>query len=72
MTETPARSFAHRKWSKPSTMFLASYENGTTAYFVIDGKVDPSEEFRALGIAVDRQQQGRLPPGTTKSVKRVR
>jgi hypothetical protein len=53
-------------------MFLASYENGTTAYFVIDGKVDPSEEFRALGVALDRQQQGQLPSGTIKTVKRVR
>jgi hypothetical protein len=53
-------------------MFAATYESGSTAYFVIDGKVDPDEEYKALGIARDRQQQGQLPPGTILSVKRVR
>jgi hypothetical protein len=72
LTEAPARSFAHRKWAKPSTMFVATYENGTTAYFVVEEKVDPSEEYRVLPVALDRQQQGQLPSGTIKTVKRVR
>jgi hypothetical protein len=53
-------------------MFIATYENGTTAYFVLDGKVEPSEDYRVLSLALDRQQKGQLPSGTIKTVKRVR
>ena len=53
-------------------MFVAIYESGVSAYFVVDGKVGLTEEYRAVVIAEDRQQQGQLPPGTITRVKRVR
>ena len=58
--------------SIPTPATLAKQPNVASPHFVIDGKVDPSEEYRVLGTARDRQQQGQLPPGTIKTVKRVR
>jgi hypothetical protein len=72
LTDASNQPSKPRKWGKASTMFVATYENASTAYFVIDGKVAPSEEYRVLGTALDRQQQGQLPPGTISTVKRVR
>jgi hypothetical protein len=53
-------------------MFLATYEDGRTAYLVVEGHGGPEEDFRALAIARQRQHVGELPEGTIRTVKRVR
>jgi hypothetical protein len=53
-------------------MFIATYEDGQTAYFVIDGKVEPADEYRVMDVARKCQLAGALPPGVIKTVKRVR
>jgi len=52
-------------------MFAASYEDGRTAYFVVENTAR-ADDHLAVSLARDRQARGELPDGTIKGVKRVR
>jgi hypothetical protein len=53
-------------------MFAANYEDGRTAYFVVENHGPPSEDYRAISMAKERQGSGELPDGRIVTVKRVR
>jgi hypothetical protein len=55
-----------------SVMFAANYEDGRTAYFVVEGHGRPNDDYLAGPIAKERQERGELPDGVIRSVKRVR
>ena len=55
-----------------SVMFAAHFEDGRTAYFVIQGHGPNEEDYLALQVAQERQQSGELPEGVIHTVKRVR
>jgi hypothetical protein len=54
-----------------SVMFAAHYEDGRTAYFVIDNH-EKTDDHLAGSVARERQASGELPEGAIKTVKRVR
>ncbi len=56
----------------PSVMFSVLYEDGRSAYFVAEGHGGPDQDFRAMGMAQERQQAGELPEGVIRTVRRVR
>jgi hypothetical protein len=53
-------------------MFAASYDDGRTAYFVIEGHSGPNDDHVAIIIAKEQQEAGILPEGNITRVKRVR
>ncbi len=55
-----------------SVMFAVNYDDGRTAYMVIENHGKPSEDYLAGSVARERQEAGELPEGTITSVKRVR
>ncbi len=55
-----------------SVMFAAHFEDGRTAYFVIKGHGTSDEDYKAPGVAQERQRLGELPDGVIRTVKRVR
>jgi hypothetical protein len=55
-----------------SVMFAANYEDGRTAYFVVEGHGRPNDDYLAGPIAKERQEKGELPDGNIRTVKRVR
>jgi hypothetical protein len=55
-----------------SVMFAVSYDDGRTAYFVIEGNIGPGEDYLAISAAKEQQQAGILPEGNITRVKRVR
>ena len=62
----------YRKFSTAnSTMFAANYEDGRTAYFVIENCAK-ADDHRAASVARERQDRGELPDGVIAGVKRVR
>ena len=56
-------------------MFAATYEDGRTAYFVIENCAK-ADDYRAASVAAsvahERQGRGELPDGIIARVKRVR
>jgi hypothetical protein len=52
-------------------MFAASYEDGRTAYFVIENRTK-ADDHLAHSVARELQERGELPDGTITGVKRVR
>jgi hypothetical protein len=66
------RRVASYKARGKSVMFSAHFEDGRTAYFVIQGHGTSEEDYLALDIARERQRKGELPDGGICSVKRVR
>jgi hypothetical protein len=69
---SPFRKTQQGRARRPSVMFLATYEDGSTAYFVVEGHGGSDEDYRALGIAQERQRAGELLEGVIRTVKRVR
>ncbi len=72
-----ANEFHPRKFRVPlprstSVMFAVEYDDGRTAYFVIEGHGTSEEDHRALPVARERQLAGELPEGVIRTVKRVR
>ena len=64
---------AYRKsFRTNSVMFAAHYDDGRTAYFVIEDHGKPSEDYLASTVARGRQESGDLPDGKITTVKRVR
>jgi hypothetical protein len=55
-----------------SVMFAVSYDDGRTAYFVVENHGKASDDHLVGPIARERQAQGVLPPGTIIGIKRVR
>ncbi|MGO4706834.1 hypothetical protein AB4072_13780 [Microvirga sp. 2MCAF38] len=55
-----------------SVMFAVSYDDGRTAYLVVENHGKASEDYVVGEIARERQEQGTLPEGTILSIKRVR
>ena len=55
-----------------SVMFAVSYDDGRTAYLVIDNHGKSSEDYLVEPIARERQASGALPEGTIVGIKRVR
>ena len=56
----------------PSVMFAVSYDDGRTAYFVVENHGKSSDDYRVGSIAREQQEQGALPEGTITTIKRVR
>ena len=54
-----------------STMFAAHYDDGRTAYFVME-KRSAGDDHLAGPAARERQTRGELPEGQIVRVKRVR
>jgi hypothetical protein len=61
-----------RAQTAKSVMFAVNYDDGRTAYMVIENHGKSSDDYRAAPIAKERQETGALPDGTIVSVKRVR
>jgi hypothetical protein len=55
-----------------SVMFAVNYEDGRTAYLVVENHGKPSDDYVVGSIARERQEQGTLPEGNIVSIKRVR
>jgi hypothetical protein len=55
-----------------SVMFAVNYDDGRTAYLVIENHGKPSDDYLVGPIAKERQEQGTLPEGNITSIKRVR
>ena len=53
-------------------MFAVSYDDGRTAYFVIENHGKPGNDHLVGAIAKERQEQGVLPPGAITGIRRVR
>ena len=60
-----------RSTNANSTMFAANYEDGRTAYFVIENCAK-ADDHPAAFVARERQERGELPDGVITGVKRVR
>jgi len=62
-----------RKTNHPkSVMFAVTYDDGRTAYMVVENHVSPSEDYLIGATARDQQRSGHLPDGTITTFKRVR
>lgn len=55
-----------------SVMFAVNYDDGRTAYMVVENHGKANDDYRAGPIAKDRQASGELPDGTIVGIKRVR
>jgi hypothetical protein len=55
-----------------SVMFAVNYDDGRTAYMVVENHGKSSDDYRAAPIAKERQEAGTLPDGVITSIKRVR
>jgi hypothetical protein len=64
-------SFKRSSFAK-SVMFAVNYEDGRTAYLVIENHGASGHDHRVSAIARERQEQGSLPEGTIAGIKRVR
>lgn len=55
-----------------SVMFAVSYDDGRTAYLVIDNHGSGDQDYRVGALARERQARGELPEGSITGIKRVR
>ncbi len=55
-----------------SVMFAVNYDDGRTAYMVVENHGKSNDDYLATPIAKERQEAGALPDGTIVSIKRVR
>jgi hypothetical protein len=55
-----------------SVMFAVGFDDGRTAYLVIDNHGSADQDYRVAAVARERQARGELPDGTITTVKRVR
>ena len=55
-----------------SVMFAVSYDDGRTAYLVVENHGQSSDDYMVGSIAPAQQEQGTLPEGTITGIKRVR
>ncbi len=65
--------FSFRKPSfTRSVMFAVSYDDGRTAYLVVQNHGTSDQDYLVPTIARERQAQGELPEGIISTIKRVR
>lgn len=65
--------FGYRKTAPSrSVMFAVSYEDGRTAYLVVEKHGTRDQDYLIPTIARERQTQGELPEGAISIIKRVR
>jgi len=55
-----------------SVMFAVSYDDGRTAYLVVENHGQSSNDYMVGSIAQEQQERGTLPEGTITGIKRVR
>jgi hypothetical protein len=55
-----------------SVMFAVSYDDGRTAYLVVQNHGTTDQDYLVPTIARERQEQGELPEGMITTIKRVR
>ena len=55
-----------------SVMFAVSYDDGRTAYLVVENHSQSSDDYMVGSIARAQQEHGTLPEGTITGIKRVR
>lgn len=55
-----------------SVMFAVNFDDGRTAYMVVENHGKSSEDYLVAPLAKERQQAGVLPDGVITSIKRVR
>ena len=55
-----------------SVMFAVRYEDGRTAYMVIENHGRTNDDHMVGSIARERQEAGVLPEGNITGIKRVR
>ena len=63
---------ATRRRPDRTIMFMVSYADGRSAYFIVAPQELGSGGFLARNIANDRQASGELPDGRIVAVRRVR
>ena len=64
--------YFRRSTPQKSVMFAVNFDDGRTAYMVVENHGKPSEDYLAGSIAKERQDRGELPEGTITTIKRVR
>ncbi|HEX8165838.1 MAG TPA: hypothetical protein VF601_08625 [Beijerinckiaceae bacterium] len=64
--------YFRKSMPQKSVMFAVSFDDGRTAYMVVENHGKPSDDYLAGPIARERQEKGELPEGTITSIKRVR
>ena len=65
--------YQFRKTNHPkSVMFAVTYDDGRTAYMVLENHGAASEDYAIGATAREQQASGQLPDGTITRVKRVR
>jgi hypothetical protein len=55
-----------------SVMFAVGFDDGRTAYLVVENHGTSDQDYRIASVARERQAQGALPEGTIATIKRVR
>ncbi len=55
-----------------SVMFAVNYDDGRTAYLVVQNHGSGDQDYLIPAIARERQSLGELPEGTISAIKRVR
>ena len=55
-----------------SVMFAVNFDDGRTAYLVIENHGAPSEDYLIPALAKERQGAGTLPSGAIANIRRVR
>ena len=53
-------------------MFAVNYDDGHTAYLVVENHGHSSDDYMVGAIAREHQEQGTLPEGAITGIKRVR
>jgi hypothetical protein len=66
----PFRSQLSRR-PDPNIMFMVSYADGRSAYFMAPPRETDLGDFLARSIANDRQASGAIPAGRIVAVRRV-
>ena len=69
-----SKAFRSALWRRPdpNVMFMVSYGDGRSAYFMVTPQQIRSGDFIARSIATDRQASGEIPAGRIVAVRRVR
>ncbi len=62
----------NRQRDMNNVMFAVNYEDGRTAYILVPRKDVQSGDHLVTSIARERQEQGEIPEGSIRGVKRVR
>ena len=55
-----------------SVMFAVNYDDGRTAYLIVQHHGTTDQDYLIPPIARERQEQGELPEGTISTIRRVR